>query len=190
MARNYKKKWPERTPSSLNNSLIDRNVQAASISNMTVALGSPTYDRTHLTAAVILVTFGMGALDSISLLHLNVFTGYMTGIVILVFTHIVSSQSILIPGLSALVCLLLQGPNRRMAHPPSQPNSSFHRQHSIRCRLSRHNLRIPVEQWRILARGTLIASPCYGSANIIYTRSPNYGSHNAYSNFPTAWTDA
>ncbi|GBQ32429.1 YoaK family protein [Gluconacetobacter azotocaptans] len=61
----------------------------------------------RLVIAIIMVTVAMGALDAISLTHLQVFTGYMTATVILIAVHLVSAQSILGPGLLAITSYLV-----------------------------------------------------------------------------------
>ncbi|NVN10168.1 YoaK family protein [Nguyenibacter vanlangensis] len=61
----------------------------------------------RLVIAIIMVTVAMGALDAISLTHLNVFAGYMTATVILIAVHLVSGQSILGPGLVAIASYLI-----------------------------------------------------------------------------------
>lgn len=49
-----------------------------------------------------MVTTAMGALDAITLLHLKVFTGYMTATLILSAIHLFSAHSLLIPGMAAI----------------------------------------------------------------------------------------
>lgn len=56
----------------------------------------------RIITAVMMVTTAMGALDSITLLYLKVFTGYMTATLILSAIHLFSSHSLLIPGMSAI----------------------------------------------------------------------------------------
>ena len=58
----------------------------------------------RLVVAIILVTMAMGMLDAISLLHLQMFAGYMTASVILIAVNIATSQAIVLSGLEAIGC--------------------------------------------------------------------------------------
>ncbi|MHC1479813.1 YoaK family protein [Frateuria aurantia] len=56
----------------------------------------------RIIAAIMMVTTAMGALDAITLVHLKVFTGYMTATLILAGIHLFSAHSLLLPGLVAI----------------------------------------------------------------------------------------
>ncbi len=56
----------------------------------------------RIITAVMMVTTAMGALDAITLVHLKVFTGYMTATLILAAVHLFSTHSLLLPGLTAI----------------------------------------------------------------------------------------
>lgn len=61
-------------------------------------------DHPYLLRVLIVVSLATGVIDAICLLHLDVFTAYMTGTLILIGIHLGGSSPLAVPGLVALSC--------------------------------------------------------------------------------------
>jgi uncharacterized membrane protein YoaK (UPF0700 family) len=61
-------------------------------------------DQPELMRILLLVTLATGVIDGICLLHLGVFTAYMTGTLILIGLHLGGASPLAIPALIALAC--------------------------------------------------------------------------------------
>jgi uncharacterized membrane protein YoaK (UPF0700 family) len=66
-------------------------------------------DHPYLLRILLVVSLATGIIDAICLLHLGVFTAYMTGTLILIGVHLGGASPVALPGIIALCCFGLGG---------------------------------------------------------------------------------